>query len=216
MASPMDGNWEDKTVLQRAIDDATLAARYKISPEAVTDKLADCHAKLLTARAERIRPGTDDKVLTAWNGLMLAAVAEAARAFDGTEEGKQYLNVATRSGEFLLTALRPDGHLRRSWRDGKVTDEVFLEDYAALILGLLELYQTDFDNRWFTSALELADEMIERFSDPDGGFFDTPADGEASGHPPEGFARQCHPIRECPGLRSAAQAGSLHRKRSIP
>jgi hypothetical protein len=68
--------------------------------------------------------------------------------------------------------------LRRLWRNNRTTDEVFLEDYAALTLGLLELYQTDFDNRWFTSALELADEMIERFRDPKGGFFDAPADGE--------------------------------------
>ena len=172
------GNWEGKIVLQRALDDATLAARFQLDPDTVTTKLREWHAKLLTARTRRIRPGTDDKVLTAWNGLMLATVAEAARAFDGTEEGKGYYLIATRSGEFLLTALRPDGCLRRSWRDGKVTEEVFLEDYAALILGLLELYQTDFNNHWFASALKLADEMIERFNDPAGGFFDTPADGE--------------------------------------
>ena len=172
------GNWEGKIVLQRALDDATLAARFQLDPDTVTTKLREWHAKLLTARTRRIRPGTDDKVLTAWNGLMLATVAEAARAFDGTEEGKSYYLIATRSGEFLLTALRPDGCLRRSWRDGKVTEEVFLEDYAALILGLLELYQTDFNNHWFASALKLADEMIERFNDPAGGFFDTPADGE--------------------------------------
>jgi uncharacterized protein YyaL (SSP411 family) len=78
-----------------------------------------------------------------------------------------------------LTALRPEGHLCRSWRGGQVTNAVFLEDYAALILGLLELYQTDFNNRWFASALELADEMISRFNDPNGGFFDTPIDGES-------------------------------------
>ena len=172
------GNWEGKIVLQRALDDATFAARFQLDPDTVTTKLREWHAKLLTARTRRIRPGTDDKVLTAWNGLMLATVAEAARAFDGTEEGKGYYLIATRSGEFLLTALRPDGCLRRSWRDGKVTEEVFLEDYAALILGLLELYQTDFNNHWFASALKLADEMIERFNDPAGGFFDTPADGE--------------------------------------
>ena len=172
------GNWEGKIVLQRALDDATFAARFQLDPDTVTTKLREWHAKLLTARTRRIRPGTDDKVLTAWNGLMLATVAEAARAFDGTEEGKSYYLIATRSGEFLLTALRPDGCLRRSWRDGKVTEEVFLEDYAALILGLLELYQTDFNNHWFASALKLADEMIERFNDPAGGFFDTPADGE--------------------------------------
>ncbi len=181
------GNWEGKTVLQRAIDNATLAARFSLDPKAVTDKLADCHAKLLTARAERIRPGTDDKVLTSWNGLMLAAIAEAARAFFTQQEiatvaslprNDTYYKMATRNAKFLLTKMRPEGQLRRSWRDGRVTGEVFLEDYAALILGLLELYQTDFDNHWFASALELADEMIKRFSDPEGGFFDTPADGE--------------------------------------
>ena len=173
-----NGNWEGVTVLQRAVDDTTLASRFQITSEAVTAKLAECHAKLLAARSERVRPGTDDKVLTAWNGLMLAAVAEAARVFEGTKEGKQYLEMATRSANFLLTALRPDERLHRSWREGKVTEEVFLEDYAALILGLLELYQTDFNNHWFASALEFADEMIERFSDPEGGFFDTPTDGE--------------------------------------
>jgi uncharacterized protein len=173
------GNWDGKTVLQRAVDNATLAARFKTSPEIVTAKLSECHSKLLTARSERVRPGTDDKVLTAWNGLMLAAIAEAARMFDGTEKGTAYYNTATRSLDFLLNSLRIDGHLRRSWRAGKASIEVFLEDYAALILGLLELYQTDFNNRWFTFALELADEMIDRFSDPRGGFFDTPADGEA-------------------------------------
>ena len=180
------GNWEGKTVLQRALDDSTLAARFSgpsagtdaLTPKGITDKLAECHAKLLTARADRIRPGTDDKVLTAWNGLMLETFAEAARVFEGTEDGKHYFEMATRSAEFLLAALRPDSHLCRSWRDGKVTKAIFLEDYAALILGLLELYQTDFNNRWFASARELADEMIERFSDPEGGFFDTPADGD--------------------------------------
>lgn len=173
------GNWEGKTVLQRAIDNATLSARFRIEPEAATVKLSECHSKLLAARAERVRPGTDDKILTAWNGLMLATVAEAARVFNDTRRGKQYYIMATRSAEFLLTALRPDSHLRRSWRNGKATKEVFLEDYAAMILGLLELYQTDFDTRWFTSARELADEMIERFSDSSGGFFDTPVDAES-------------------------------------
>ena len=174
-----NGNWEGTTVLQRALDDSTLAARFSLAPKTVTAKLTDSHTRLLTARAGRIRPGTDDKVLTAWNGLMLEAMAEAARAFGDTGEGKRYLDMATRNAEFLLSALRPDGQLRRSWRDGKATGEVFLEDYAALILGLLELYQTDFNNCWFASAQELVDEMTARFSDPEGGFFDTPSDGEA-------------------------------------
>ncbi|MCC6299116.1 MAG: thioredoxin domain-containing protein [Anaerolineales bacterium] len=204
------GNWEGKTVLQRALDDSSLAARFKLDPsagsgQAVPAKLADCHARLLSARATRVRPGTDDKVLTSWNGLMLATLAEASRviaspsatlrinsakqspttvreiasSLKNAPRNDMYYQLATRNAEFLLSNLRPDGKLRHSWRDGKTTDEVFLEDYAALILGLLELYQTDFDTKWFTSAKELADEMIELFNDPNGGFFDTSKDGEA-------------------------------------
>lgn len=163
------GNWEGKTILQRALDDATLAARFVLDPELVPAKLAVAHKKLLTVREKRIRPGTDDKVLTEWNGLMLIAFAEAARVFGD----KNYLKMATRNADFLLTALRPGGQLRRAWREGQSSNEVFLSDYAALILGLLELYQTDFNNRWYIAAQVLAEEMIAKFSDPAGGFFDT-------------------------------------------
>jgi uncharacterized protein YyaL (SSP411 family) len=179
------GNWEGKTVLQRALDDSSLAARFKIDPKTVPAKLAESHSRLLAVRALRIRPGTDDKILTAWNGLMLATFAEAARVLNNDESNhnesplhNKYYNVATRNAEFLLSTLRTNGQLHRAWRNDTTTDAVFLEDYAALILGLLELYQTDFDNKWFASAVELADELIEKFSDPDGGFFDTPHDGE--------------------------------------
>jgi len=198
------GNWEGRTVLQRQLDDSSLAARFKLDLEAVPVKLAECHEKLLAVRAERVRPGTDDKVITAWNGLMLAAFAEAARVdviatrtlrvLSPTKQSPAamgllrrrfapprndiYYKAATRNADFLLTALRPDGQLRRAWRDGKTTGAVFLEDYAALILGLLELYQTDFDNKWFKAAVDLTEEMIQRFSDSAGGFFDSPSDGE--------------------------------------
>ncbi|MBI5826070.1 MAG: thioredoxin domain-containing protein [Chloroflexi bacterium] len=190
-----DGNWEGKTILHRQMDDPSLAARFGLNLEVVPVKLAESHSRLLTARSMRIRPATDDKIITAWNGLMLAAFAEAARVLPLESDSKlsdiakqneqqavrlqrEYLSAATRSAEFLLSELRTDGKLRRAWRDGKTTNEVFLEDYAALILGLLELYQTDFNNKWFASAKELAEEMIDRFSDPEGGFFDTPHDGE--------------------------------------
>jgi len=172
------GNWEGKTVLQRALDDASLSARFKMDDEAAVAKLADCHSKLLTARAQRIRPNTDDKILTAWNGLMLNAFAEAGCVLDDEKKAAEYIILATRSANFLLNHLYSNGELHRSWRDGKWTDEVFLEDYASLIIGLLKLYQTDFENRWFTAAVELADNMIIRFSDSNGGFFDIPNDGE--------------------------------------
>ncbi|MCG2784303.1 MAG: thioredoxin domain-containing protein [Anaerolineae bacterium] len=182
------GNWEGRTVLQRALDDATLSARFALPEAGVAAKLAECHRKLLAAREKRIRPGLDDKILTGWNGLMLSAFAEAARALEmagnGVSEAKseishsKYLKAATRNADFLLREMRPNGKLCRTWRAGKTSPEVFLEDYAALTLGLLDLYETDFNNRWFAAAQELADEMITRFADPDGGFFDSPSDGE--------------------------------------
>ena len=170
----LKGNWDGKTVFHRALDDASLAARFKLNLETVPVKLKESHSRLYAARSLRIRPGTDDKILTAWNGLMLAAFAESSRVLDN----KEYYRMATRSANFILSSLRPKGQLLRSWRNGTTTAEVFLEDYAALILGLLELYQTDFDTKWFTTARDLTDEMIEKFGDPIGGFFDTPHDGE--------------------------------------
>jgi uncharacterized protein len=170
----VNGNWEGKTVLHRALDDASLASRFHLDLESVRVKLAESHSKLCVVRGSRIRPATDDKILTGWNGLMLAAFAEAARVLGN----KIYLDVATRSANFILSSLRPHGQLQRAWRNGMTTSAVFLEDYAALILGLLELYQTDFNNQWFAHALELANEMIEKFGDPSGGFFDTPNDAE--------------------------------------
>jgi hypothetical protein len=113
---------------------------------------------------------------------MLATVAEAARVIASelkiAPRNDIYYKLATRNADFLLNWLRPEGKLKRSWREGKITNDVFLEDYAALILGLLELYQTDFNDKWFTAARELTDEMIELFNDPNGGFFDTPKNSE--------------------------------------
>jgi hypothetical protein len=173
------GNWEGRTVLRRALDDASLASRFRLDLTHVSASLDACHRKLLAARGARVRPATDDKVLTAWNGLMLRAFAEAGRFIAPSDKQAGYLNVAIRNADFLLRSLRPSGHLRRTWRNGATNQEVFLEDFAALILGLLQLYQSDFNTRWFTAAQELADEMIDRFSDGNQGFFDTPGDAEA-------------------------------------
>ena len=166
------GNWEGRIVLQRQASDAGLADRFALTRAQVQQKLADCHALLLARRLSRVPPATDDKILTGWNGLMLAVFAEAGAAFD--DPG--LVARAARNADFLLTALSPGGALRHAWRAGQTGEEVFLEDYAALILGLLALYQADFNPRWFQQAERLAAQMLERFSDPNGGFFDTPAD----------------------------------------
>jgi len=138
-------------------------------------ELAEARRKLFVAREQRVHPGRDEKVLTSWNGLMLAAFAEAARVLDSG----YYQEVAVRNAEFLLHELMTDdGRLFHSWKEGKAKQNGFLEDYGYLIEGLLELYQTTFDPRWYQAARDLAEVMIAHFGAPDGGFFDTSDDHE--------------------------------------
>jgi len=168
------GNWEGKTILQRALDDSTLASKFGIDTETVIAKLTDCHAKLLSRRNERIRPGTDDKVLVSWNALALVAFAEAGRYLKRGD----YTNTAIRNAEFILNNSYQDGRLLRSWRNDQAKHNAYLEDYAGLILGLLALYQTDVNPKWYANARNLAEEMVTHFKDPEGGFFDTRDDHE--------------------------------------
>jgi uncharacterized protein YyaL (SSP411 family) len=169
------GNWEGKTILQRALDDSSLAARFRLDSETMHAKLAECHAKLLEIRNTRIRPGTDDKVLVMWNALALFAFAEAGRYLDR----KDYLDVAIRNARFLLDNLYITDRLLRSWRKGQAKHNAYLEDYASLTLALLALYQADPNPEWYTTALILADQMVAHFTDSNGGFFDTRDDHEA-------------------------------------
>ena len=157
------GNFEGKSILELK---GTLKERAA---------LADARRQLFEAREGRVHPGRDDKVLTSWNGLMLAAFAEAARVLGR----KDYLEIAERNGEFPLSELRTaDNRLHHTWQGGEPRLNGYLEDYAYLIHGLVELYQTTFDLRWYRAAHELAEAMIEHFSAPDGGFFDTSDDHE--------------------------------------
>ncbi len=168
------GNWEGKTILQRALDDSTLAARFKLNIEELQKKLSKCHAELLEIRSSRIRPATDDKVLVMWNSQMLKAFAEAGRYLNSPD----YIQVAIRNARFLLDNLYINDRLHRSWREGQAKHNAYLEDYAGLILALLALYQSDPNKEWYLAALKLADEMVEHFVDANGGFFDTRDDHE--------------------------------------
>lgn len=170
------GNWEGHNIpnLPRSVPD--LAAEWEMEPDALQEKLAASRQKLYAVRSQRIWPGLDDKVLTSWNGLMLAAFAEAGRAL-----GRQdYVNTAVTNATFLYDNLRqPDGRLRRTWKAGtEAKYNGYLEDYAFLGEGLLALYQTTFEERWFVWARELADLMLTHFGDEAGGFFDTANDHE--------------------------------------
>ncbi len=169
------GNFEGATILHAALDAPRLATLHDRDDEEVERRLAAMRARLLEARAGRVRPGLDDKVLAAWNGLMLAALAEAARVLDS----ERYLAAARACAGFLLGEMRaPDGRMLRTWAGGTARLNGYLEDQAAVAAGLLQLYQTDFDPRWFTAARELADLTLAHFAAPGGGFYDTSDDHE--------------------------------------
>ncbi|GAC1362983.1 MAG: thioredoxin domain-containing protein [Actinomycetota bacterium] len=132
--------------------------------------------RLFEARAQRVRPGRDDKILTSWNGLAIAALAEAAAAF----ERPDLLEAARATAGFLLERLiRPDGRLLHSFKDGRVNVLGMLEDYAYLADGLLTLWEASFEPRWFDAAQSLCRQMVELFWDEAGGFYSTGTDHEA-------------------------------------
>ncbi|MBV9413622.1 MAG: thioredoxin domain-containing protein [Solirubrobacterales bacterium] len=138
--------------------------------------LPEIRSRLLEARSRRVRPGLDDKRLTSWNALMIAALAEAGAVL-GVEE---YLESAVSCASFVLDALRDhDGRLLRTWKDGRARLDGYLEDHAFLLESLISLYEATGDPRWFGEASTLAGVLIERFSDPErGGFFTTAVDHE--------------------------------------
>lgn len=170
------GNWEGKTILRRACDRDVLAATHHLALDQVDTRLERARQQLFAARAQRPQPARDDKVLTAWNGLMLATFAHAARALPRAE----YAALAERSAQFILAELRDArGRLARAWTQRGARGQGYLEDYAHLAEGLLALYQTTFDAQWFIAARELGELILAHFADPRGGFFDTSADHEA-------------------------------------
>jgi uncharacterized protein YyaL (SSP411 family) len=119
----------------------------------------------------------DDKILTDWNGLMIAALAKGAQAFDEP----RYAEAARRAAEFVLTNMRkPDGRLWHRYRNGQAGVQANLDDYAFLVWGLIELYETVFDTRHLKAAVELTRDMLSHFWDRDnGGLYVTPEDGES-------------------------------------
>jgi len=138
--------------------------------------LSEARAKLLAVRAKRARPARDEKIIAAWNGLALAAFAEAA----GVLGSDRYLAAAEATGTFVVKELVRDGdRLAHSWKDGHATGNGFLEDYASVIEGLLTLYESTFDEQWFDRARGLTDAMVRHFRRSAGGFYDTSDDHEA-------------------------------------
>ncbi len=158
------GNFEGANILHVA------------GPDAPAATIARARTALLDVRARRVRPGRDEKVLAAWNGLMLRAVAECARAFARAD----YAALAARNAEFLFTHLVRDGRAMRTRTAGVTAIGGFLEDHAALGLAALAMYELTLDDAWLRRARELASSMSEWFWDEGAGaFFDTARDAEA-------------------------------------
>ena len=179
-----EGNWEGHNILNLHLDPGALAAQLGIDAGRLDARMAAARSKLYKIRSKRIWPGLDDKVLTSWNGLMLAAFAEAGQAFDRPD----YLQAAKSNAEFLRRTMRREsGRLFRTWKAGADAKyNAYLEDYAFLTDGLLALYEATFELRWLDWARELAGLMLGHFRDTNnGGFFDTSDDHEQLIHRPK-------------------------------
>lgn len=170
------GNFAGANVLHIARDAGAIASAVAMSESEVRAILARARARLAAVRAERVAPARDDKVLAVWNGLMLRAFADAARAL-GREE---YRAAAVQNATFLCERMMDGDRLRRSWRQGHARLDAYLDDYASVANGLLSAYEASGELRFFHVARQLVDTLLTRFWDETAGsFFDTSAE-----HPP--------------------------------
>jgi uncharacterized protein len=174
-ASPR-GNWEGTNVLWTPDPAEAVAEQAGVSVQELEREVEAARARLFQAREARVHPATDDKVLAAWNGLAISALAEAGRILGEP----RYLDAAVAAAEFVLAALRgPDGRLLRSWRDGRQGGPGYLDDYACMADACLTLYETTFELRWLREAKRLAAALLELFADPGGdGLYQTGSDAE--------------------------------------
>jgi uncharacterized protein YyaL (SSP411 family) len=173
-----EGNWEEEetNILIKRQDAAVFAAENGLTLEQFQVILQRSKDKLMKKRSVRVRPGLDDKCLTAWNAISIKALAEAS-VICGEP---RWLEMASASARFILAGMRTgDGGLYRNFKNGKASIEAFLDDYAFLIDALISLYQADFAEAWLYEAKLLTEYVIEHFTDPAGPmFFYTPNSAE--------------------------------------
>ena len=161
------GNFEGKNIpnVTRSVEE--VAKEHGVSASELQESLNESRRKLFELRETRIKPDRDEKILTAWNGLMLASFAEAGVILNRPD----YTEAARRDAEFVLSSLRKDGVLLRTWKDGVAKFNGYLEDYAFLIEGLVTLFETTGEFPLLEEAIALTDRMIEEFWDNEGGGF---------------------------------------------
>jgi uncharacterized protein YyaL (SSP411 family)/aryl-alcohol dehydrogenase-like predicted oxidoreductase len=171
------GNWEHKSIPNTPESLEVVAARLAISPEELARTIERVKPLVYAARAKRTPPGLDDKIITAWNGLMISAMAEGARVLGNG----RYFRAAEKAADFLLgTMVRSDGRLFRTYRAGTAQHEACLEDYAYLAEGLIDFYEAGGHQRYLNQAVRLAEQIVADFTDEQhGGFFTTSKNHEA-------------------------------------
>jgi uncharacterized protein YyaL (SSP411 family) len=169
------GNFEHTNVLHRPVDLREVSNETGIEEATLSERVERARRILFDAREARVRPNRDDKVLTAWNGMMLRSIAEAASVL----EHDGYARAAVANAEFLVGQMRDGDRVLRTWKDGRAKLDGYLEDYALLVDGLLAVHALTFDPRWLREARAVTSSMIARFwEEAPGVFFDTAADGE--------------------------------------
>jgi hypothetical protein len=163
------GNFEDRNILNIDRSLTELAERFDKSVEEVEHSIEAARRALFEHRSTRVRPGLDDKVVAAWNGLAIRALAEAGAALGEP----RYLEAGRRAARFVLDHMsRPDGRLARSWAKGRASEVAgFLDDYGSMGVGLLTLYSATGETEWFEAASKLVGQIPERFGDGNGGLF---------------------------------------------
>ena len=207
------GNFEGKNILNVPRPPEAVAAEFGLSGEELAARVSFIREKLYAKREERVRPGRDEKVLAAWNGLMLKSLAFAARV-TGNEA---YRQAAEKNAGFLLEKLRVDGRLRRSYKDGQARFNGYLEDYAMVADGLIALHEATFEKRWLVEADSLAQDIVELFWDEERGtFYDTPADHEKLVTRPPRHLRQRLAVRDLRSHRRPAPARAVSGQRGLP
>ena len=170
------GDLEGRNVLNTPRTEAEVAAELQMSEEDFSKKLASARSRLLEVRAGRPGPARDEKILAAWNGLAISALARAGFVL----EEPRYLDAAQRAASFVLETMETDGRLHRVSMDGEAGGPAFLEDYGLMIGALIDLYEVDGQSRWLSAALALQQTLDEFYLDPNGGgYFRTSKDGEA-------------------------------------
>jgi len=169
------GNFEGKNILNVTRPLIELAREAQVDEKELADVIEQSKLKLLEIRNRRIKPDRDEKILTAWNGLMLASFAEAGAILDRGD----YTEAARKNAGFLLDQLWRENRLLRTFKDGVAKLNAYLEDYAFLTEGLLTLYETTGESRWLKSCIEITETMVEQFWDEqEGGFYFTGKDHE--------------------------------------